>query len=317
MKMRSALLSHEGFQIVREDIPPFADGEVLIKLMGCGICSGDVFVYKNRKQLATLPRRLGHEGSGLVIGVGRDVVGFELDDTVTTFALPAYADYIVARPDTVVKLPPKVDPINALGEAIACCDHAAGRFGIQSGDRVAVLGCGFMGLICLQMARYQGAGFICAIDPLHERLDMARRLGADAVLNPLQQSNEEIVKDLGEFNVIIEAAGTQSVIDLSTALVMKHGRIILVGYHQSNDGQRTVNMERWNYKAIDVMNGHVRRHEEKLAAMEEGMKLLGQGHLQSEPLVTTYNLSEVDQAFADLSAGKEGLIKAVLTMDGL
>ena len=128
MKMRSALLSHDGFHIAREDIPPFADGEVLIKLVGCGICSGDVFVYKNRDQLSRTPRRLGHEGSGWVIGVGRNVIGFDLDDMVTTFALPAYAEYLVAKPDGMVKLPPEVDPLYALGEAIACCVHAAGPF---------------------------------------------------------------------------------------------------------------------------------------------------------------------------------------------
>jgi threonine dehydrogenase-like Zn-dependent dehydrogenase len=313
--MRSALLSYDGFHIVQEDIPPFADDEILIKLIGCGVCSGDVFVYKNRDQLARTPRRLGHEGSGWVIGVGRNVIGFDLDDRVTTFALPAYAEYLVAKPDRVVKLPSEVDPLYALGEAIACCVHAAGRFGIQSGDRVAVLGCGFMGQICLQMARYLGAGYICAIDPLTDRLEMSWSMGADAVLNPLEHSIEEIVGNHGEFNVVIEAAGTQSVIDLSTALVMEHGRIVLVGYHQSNDGKRIVNMERWNYKAIDVMNGHVRRPDEKLAAMEEGMRLLGQGYLRTEPLVTTYALTEVEQALADLTAVKEGLFKAVLTMD--
>jgi len=315
--MRSALLSLDGFHIVHEDIPPFADDEILIKLIGCGICSGDVFVYRNRQQLTVKSRRLGHEGTGRVVGIGPKVVGFEMNSLVTTFTMPAYADYVVARPENTVELPPGVDPISALGEAIACCVHAAGRFGIQKGDRVAVLGCGFMGLICLQMARFLGAGFICAIDPLPDRLDMARVMSADAVFNPLEFRNKEIVDNLGEFNVVIEAAGTQSVIDLSTALVMEHGRIILVGYHQSNDGKRSVNMERWNYKAIDVVNGHVRRTNEKLAAMAEGMRLLGQGHLRTEPLVTTYDLAEVEQAFIDLTAGKEGLLKAVLTMNGL
>ncbi len=314
--MKTAVLTQDGIELIIENTPQYADDEILIKLIGCGVCSGDLFVYNNRHQLGTSAKRLGHEGSGRVVGVGHDVNGFELDDLVTTFALPACAEYLVARPAEVVKLPSQVEPLYALGEAVACCVHAGNRFGVRPGDRVAVLGCGFMGLICLQLARFQGAGDIIAIDPLAYRLEMGQKLGADAVLNPLNHSAEEIVDHHGEVDVVIEAAGTQSAIDLSTPLVKEHGRIILVGYHQSNDGQRTVNMERWNYKAIDVVNGHVRRQAEKLAAMEQGMKLLGRGHLWTEPLVTTYNLSEAERAFADLSDGKEGLFKAVLTMDG-
>ncbi|UCG24960.1 MAG: zinc-binding dehydrogenase [Chloroflexota bacterium] len=312
--MKGAILTLDGFKIIAEDVPRHADDEILVKLIGCGVCSGDLFVYRNRNQLGTTVKRLGHEGSGRVVGVGRDVTGLELDDLVTTFAAPAYAEYIVARPETVVKLPARVDPVYALGEAIACCVHAANRFELRPGDRVAVLGCGFMGLICLQLARYHGAGDICAVDPLADRLEMGRRFGATAILNPLEQSDEQIGNQLGEFDLVIEAAGTQGAIDLSTTLVKEHGRIVLIGYHQSNDGLRTVNMERWNYKAIDVVNGHVRRRDEKLAAMEKGMKLLSQGHLWTEPLVTTYNLYEAEQAFADLSAGKVGLFKAVLAM---
>ena len=59
--------------------------------------------------------------------------------------------------------------------------------------------------------------------------------------------------------MVIEAAGVQSAVDLCTELVTQHGKIILVGYHQSNDGMRNVNMQQWNFKAIDVINGHVRR----------------------------------------------------------
>jgi len=97
--------------------------------------------------------------------------------------MPTYSDYFVAAIDTLVKLPLGVDPIYALGEAIAYCVHAANRFGIQAGDKVAVVGCGFMGLVCLQLARYQGAGFICAIDPLAERQEMGRQFGAAAALD--------------------------------------------------------------------------------------------------------------------------------------
>ena len=312
--MKAAVLTIDGFELRELDIPVVGDDEVLIKTVACGVCSGDVFVYKKRQEWSATKSRLGHEGSGTVVAMGRNATGFKIGDVVTALGMLAYADYFVTQPEMLVKLPPEIDPVNALGEPIACCVHAGNRFGIRPGDRVALVGCGFMGLICLQLAKIQGAGFSCCIDPIRFRREICLEFSADVSLNPLEYSANDILKLYGEFDIVIEAAGTQSAIDLCTDLVAKHGRIILVGYHQSKGGIRTINMERWNYKAIEVINGHVRRQDEKIEAMRQGMELMRQGHLVIEPLVTTYSFMDIEQAFRDLTAGKEGLMKAVLIM---
>ncbi len=312
--MKAAILTLDGFEIREVELPEIGDDEVLVKTLACGVCSGDLFVYKNRAQYVATYSRLGHEASGEVAAVGRNITDFQPGDIVTALALPAYADYFVASAVSLAKLPPDIDPTYALGEAVACCVHAANRFGTRPGDRVAVVGCGFMGLVCLQLAKYQGAGFICAIDPLAERRVMSRQFGADADYDPFQTSSAAILAEHGEFDVVIEAAGTQSAVDLCTTLVTQHGRIILVGYHQSNNGLRTVNMQQWNFKAIDVINGHVRRQDEKVAAMRQGMQLVQQGYINTKPLVTAYHFDEIERAFRNLSDGTPGLFKAVLLM---
>ncbi|MCB8945448.1 MAG: alcohol dehydrogenase catalytic domain-containing protein [Ardenticatenaceae bacterium] len=306
--MKTAVLTTKGFAIEETDMPIIGDDEVLLRTLACGVCTGDLFVYKNREVLAANPLRLGHEGSGVVAQTGRAVTGFQVGEVVTSLGGRAYADYFVAKASQLVKLPPEVDPLYALGEAVACCVHAANRFGTRHGDRVAVLGCGFMGLICLQLVKQQGAGFLCAFDPIAERREMARRLGADVVYDP----NEVDAKTLGNFEVVIEAAGVQGVVDLGTELVGQHGRFILVGYHQSDNGRRTVNMQQWNFKAIDVINGHVRRMDEKAEAMRQGMELMQQGVLDTKPLVTVYDFADIEQAFQALAGGEEGLYKVVL-----
>ena len=154
--------------------------------------------------------------------------------------------------------------------------------------------------------KIQGAGFSCCIDPIGLRCEISLEIGADVSLSPSDYLAEDILKLYGEFDIVIEAAGTQSAIDLCTDLVAKHGRIILAGYHQSKGGMRTINMERWNYKTIDVVNSHVRR---------QGMELMRQGHLVTEPLVTTYSFMDIEQAFRDLIDGKDGLMKAVLIIN--
>lgn len=312
--MKAAVLTVNGFEMREIDTPIIGDGEVLVRTLACGVCSGDVFVYQHRAEYTAANSRLGHEASGEVVAVGSGVTNIKAGDIVTALASPAYAEYFVSTANDLVKLPPTIDPIYALGEAVACCVHAAGRFGIRPGDNVAIVGCGFMGLVCLQLAKYQGAEFICALDPLHTRRTKSQQFGADMTYDPMATSSTEILAAHGEFDVVIEAAGVQSAIDLCTDLVAQHGRIILVGYHQSNEGLRTVNMQQWNFKAIDVINGHVRRRDEKVAAMQQGMDLMQAGYIVTEPLVTVYEFDDIEQVFSDLTSGAPDIFKAVLSM---
>jgi len=87
-------------------------------------------------------------------------------------------------------------------------------------------------------------------------------------------------------------------------------------------------MKKWNFKAIDVINGHVRRNDEKLKAMQAGIDLIRAGRLVIKPLVQHYKLSQVEKAFEehyklsqvekafeDLVSRKKGLFKAALVPD--
>jgi NADPH:quinone reductase-like Zn-dependent oxidoreductase len=243
------------------------------------------------------------------------VQAFREGDPVTSLHGP-YAEYFVTTPGMLARLPEGVDPHWALGEPLACVVHAGRRFGIELGDRVAVLGCGFMGLLCLQVALLRGAGHVCAVDSVPWRLKVAEELGADSTYRLPEDSLDGVASSLGAFDVVLEAAGTQSAVTLAGTLVREHGRIVLIGYHTSGGGLRQVNVERWNYKAIDVINGHVRRDDEKRQAMQAAMDLLAAGRLRTEPLVTAYALADTPQAFRDLADHKPGLLKATLVPEG-
>jgi threonine dehydrogenase-like Zn-dependent dehydrogenase len=309
--MQLAVLTNRGFVLREARRPECGPGQVLVRAAALGICTGDVERYRWTLGEAPAELTLGHEGSGYVAAVGRGVKGFREGDPVTALHGP-YAEYFLTQPNMLARLPEGVDPQWALGEPLACVVHAGGRFGVELGDRVAVLGCGFMGLLSLQVARLRGAAHVCAIDPVPWRLKVAKQLGAEAVYQLPTESTGGVANALGEFDVVVEAAGTQSAVTLAGELVREHGRLVLIGYHLSEGGLRRVNMERWNYKAIDVINGHVRRDDEKLRAMQAAMDLLAAGRLKTEPLVTPYALAEVDQAFRDLVDRKLGLLKAVL-----
>lgn len=312
--MHSAVLSAEGFDIQDVEIPQIRPDEVLVRAISCGVCSGDLFKYRSRSNLGASQVHLGHEASGEVVAVGAKTTRFAVGDLVTSFSTPAYSDFFVGRETELANLPSSVSPQTALGEPIACCMHAARRFGIMPGDRVAMVGVGFMGLICQQIAAYQGATSITAFDLVDYRRNMALELGAETTHDPTQLTTDLQQQLRDSFDVVIESAGSQSALNLCTDLVKEHGRIVLIGYHQSNQGMRNVNMQLWNYKALDVVNGHVRRADEKLEAMKEGIALMANGHIITEPLIEYYDLADIDTAFRQLDSQREGLFKAVVRM---
>lgn len=305
--MKIAKLTNNGMIMENAQIPVCRKDQILVRNMYCGICEGDV--HKYRKITAEKDpdeKFIGHEPTGMVVEVGENVDTFKEGDIITS-DVGKFAEYFITNPERIVNVPDEIDPLWAIGEPIACCVHAAGRFGINLGDRVCILGCGFMGLVCMQLANLQGSRHICAIDPIKWRLDFAKKLGADTVYTP----SNELIENLDKFDVVIEAAGVQETINTATQIVKNHGRLIIIGYHQNNDGLREIDMKTWNYKAIDVVNGHVRNINEKREAMKKGIDLMAAGRLNVKELVTSYRFSDIDKAFNDLVSRKKDLFKAV------
>ena len=312
--MKSAILTLDGFQIREEKIPEFNANQILVKSAGCGICEGDLFRYLTRNENLGPDNTgimLGHEGSGVVAAVGSNVAGFKTGDKVTARG-GAYAEYFVATADTLALVPPGIEVEMALGEPIACCMSGARRFGVNMGDRVAIIGAGYMGLNCMQLVKLQGAAGVVVLDLLDWRLETAKKLGADMVVNSQNRAVAELAAELGEFDVVLEATGVQAAIDLGTALLRHHGTLNLVGYHQSNGGMRQIDMKTWNFKALTVVNSHVRDEVEKLDAMKASLRLMSSGRINTDILITNYRFDDINQAFLDLKARKPGLYKANL-----
>ncbi len=313
--MRAAYLSTQGFDLRETNTPKCDDDSLLIKTLACGICEGDRYSYVDALGQALVFDEkdgiLGHEGTGTVVEIGKRVTNFSPGDTVTSID-GAFAEYFSSTTSRTLKIPEGLDHTLVLGEPLACCVHGGLRYNTSLGDRAAVIGCGFMGMICVQLLRLQGAREVCAIDLIDWRLTDSLRFGATSSYNPHGKEPAEIHGDLGYFDIVIEATGTPEAIDIAQQLVAEHGRIVIVGYHQTNNGARSVNMKLWNWKAIDVVNAHVRRTEEKVAAMDVGLKLLSSGMLEIASLITKYKFENISTAFSDLASRKTGLYKASL-----
>lgn len=305
--MKAAVLTRDGFHFQERPVPVPGPGEIVVRSLALGICEGDLFRYRTRRDLGDGAIALGHEGTGEVVATGQGVTDPAIGQRVTTLGGP-YAEYYTATAAVATALPEKLDPVMALGEPLACCVHASTRFGIRPGDRVLLIGAGFMGTMCMHLARMQGAAEIVVFEPVAWRRANAVAWGADSAHDP----GAIDVAAMGLFDVILEATGVQSGIDLIAPLIKQHGRAVIIGYHQAGQGMRQVDMQTWNFKAIDVINGHVRRNDEKLQAQRAAVALVQAGLLDLAPLVTVYSLAEVNAAMADLDARRESLYKVVL-----
>lgn len=311
--MKTAILNTDGWIIKDEAIPACGTNEILVKSAGCGICEGDVFRYisRNDEPIDNKGIRMGHEGSGIIESVGVNVAGFKVGDKVTALG-GAYAEYFVTTPDRLALVPEPIPVGMALGEPIACCMSGARRFGIGMGDRVAIIGAGYMGLNCMQLVKLQGAAEIVVMDLLDWRLETAKQLGADRIVNSQGKTPQDLLAELGEFDVVLEATGVQQAIDIGTELLRHHGTMNLIGYHQSGQGMRQINMKTWNFKALTVQNSHVRDEVEKLDAMKASLRLMAHGKIDTNVLITNYKFDDINQAFTDLKTRKAGLYKANL-----
>ena len=97
-------------------------------------------------------------------------------------------------------------------------------------------------------------------------------------------------------------------------MVRAHGILSILGFHQG--GLRQVDVEMWNWKAIDVVNAHVRRHADLMDSMRMGLDLIAAGKFSFAPLVTHhFSLDQVDEAFTALLEKPVGFVKAVVEME--
>ncbi|HET9225536.1 MAG TPA: alcohol dehydrogenase catalytic domain-containing protein [Thermoanaerobaculia bacterium] len=304
--MRSAILIEpRRFRVESRETPEPGEGEVRIRVRGCGVCGSDMGPWKGLPGMAypLQPGAPGHEVFGTVESVGPGVQGLAAGQPVTALALRAYAEYDLVKADSVLPLPGSLADRPVLGEPMACAVNVMRRSGVREGDTVVLLGTGFLGTLLLQLLKRHKPGRVIAVS--RRRMDpaLAESLGVEVL------TYEDQVP--GGADVVIEATGRQGPLDLATNLVRVRGRLIVAGYHQ--DGPRTVNMQLWNWNGIDVINAHERDLAVYRSGMEEGVRLLAAGELDLEPLIThTFPLEEINEAFRMTEERPEGFLKSVV-----
>jgi L-iditol 2-dehydrogenase len=264
---------------VREVPQPHAGpGQVVISTAVGGLCGTDLHIAQGTLAIQT-PRILGHELAGTVAEIGQGVEGLALGQPVTTetdagfcgtcpfcvrgdmhlcaertgigtSADGGFAGFVAVPARGVHPLPSGVDLLSgALTEPLAVAVRAVIERGrVRSGERVAVMGPGTVGLLAAQVVRTQGAAAtIIGLAAHRDRYELARDLGISShlVLDDPSQAAHVAEAD-GTMDVVLECSGAASAFERATRLLRKGGRLVLVGFYGervSVDLDRAINRE--------------------------------------------------------------------------
>jgi (R,R)-butanediol dehydrogenase / meso-butanediol dehydrogenase / diacetyl reductase len=232
--------------------------DVVIKMKACGICGSDLSYIKmggvNRKPGAVTA--LGHEAAGEIIAIGESVEDISIGQRVIVNPMNtpglignggpegAFTERLLVREarlgDNLYSIPADVSyDVAALAEPLAVALHGVNRAEVKSGDKVAVFGCGPIGLGLVLWLVERGVRNVVAIDIAEERLERAKALGACAVINA---SKEDVRSRLIELHgsarvfsravaateIYIDAAGAPNILTDVANMAKYHSRLVVM-----------------------------------------------------------------------------------------
>ena len=263
--MRAVRLHRVGEPLSVDEVPPppVGPGEVLVDIKASGVCHSDLNYRDGVGTVGHLPIILGHEIAGVVDQIGEGVEGFEVGDRVLVHYVLScggcrycslgkenlceryamigkdvdggFAEYIAVPARNLVKLPEGLpfEQGAILGCAVSTPLHALRRAQLKPGEVVVVYGVGGLGVHAVQLAsRVYGAGLMVAVDVAEYKLELAKRLGADVVVNPLHEDPVERVREETDgrmADVVVELVGKRETIMKGIECVGRGGRMVLVG----------------------------------------------------------------------------------------
>lgn len=301
-------------QVDDVDTPVPGPGELRVRLDGCGVCGSNLPVWEGRPWFTypLEPGAPGHEGWGIVDAAGPLVDESWAGRRVAMISAHAYAEWDLAPVEAVAVVPDALANEPCPGEPLACAVNVIERAGVHPGDTVVIVGIGFLGAALTALACDAGA-FVLAISRRPFARDLARSLGAADTAAPAGARECVATHTGGRMaDCVIEAVGLQESLDIATDLTTTRGRLVIAGYHQ--DGRRTVNMQLWNWRGLDVINAHERDTSVYVSGMRRALDLAAEGRLPIDRLVThRHDLDEIDQAFALMAERPQGFLKSVVT----
>jgi L-iditol 2-dehydrogenase len=330
------------FEMVDRPLAEPGPGELQVRVSAIGICGSDMHAYSEGgvgESQCTYPMVIGHEPSGVVVKTGAGVTGISPGDRgalepalycyhcelcrrgrhnicahlrfMSSGIEPGYfREYVNIPIANFLPIPADMSlEAAALVEPMSIALHSMVFAQVKLGETAVVFGAGPIGLLTIAVLKLSGAGRVWAVEPVPHRRDLARHLGADAVIDPgAIDPAAQIMQDTGRRGVdlVIDCASKHDMINQCVSSVAYGGRVVLTGIPA--DIQIPVNIHQFRNKEVAIFNVRRSNHEG-----HQGVDLLYEHPHLFAPLVTHNRpLDQINEAFALNERYEDGVGKLLL-----
>lgn len=313
--------------------------EVKVRVKACGICGSDVHGYLGLTGRRLEPMIMGHEFAGEVVELGEGVTDYQIGSKVAVYPVDfcgkcemckqgdvhlclnkrafgvldvdgAFAEYICVPAKSCFKVEDHVSyAIGSLMEPLAVAYRGVGHAGDLTGKTVLLVGTGTIGLLALACIKMKNPAKILVSDLSDNRLEVAKAMGADVVINPAKENFKEVIAShtAGKgVDVAIEAVGAAPTVQQAMSSLAFGGKAIWIG---NNKQMIEVNMQEIVTRELKVEGSFLYGYKEFGTVVE----LLNSGKLNVEPLISEeITLKQAPEYFEKLAKTPGNLIKVVV-----
>jgi L-iditol 2-dehydrogenase len=308
------------------EVPKIEQDEVLLKVKAVGICGSDIprALIKGAYYEGLT---LGHEFSGEIVECGSMVKEWKIGDRVTVAPLVpcrecdfcnmgkyslctsynyygsrtdgAMAEYIKVNYRNLLKLPDNVSyEDGAMVDPAANAVHGLWRGNISAGETAVIIGLGGIGLFAVQFAREMGAQKVIAIDIFDEKLEIAKELGADIIINSMKENPSDILNSF-QIDFVLETSGSPLAQNQAVLIAGKLARVVFLGISNKELTLSGDVVNRLLRNEIHI-NGSWNSFSNPFPGNEwtYSITLMSEGKIKTNPIVShRYKLSETPEVF--------------------
>ncbi|RLD79263.1 MAG: L-threonine 3-dehydrogenase [Bacteroidetes bacterium] len=335
MKALVKTKAEKGIWMEEVKIPEIGVNDILIKIKKTAICGTDLHIYRwdewSQKTIKT-PMTIGHEYVGTIAEMGMGVTGFQIGERVTgeghiacghcrncrrgrkhvcenTIGIGvnrdgAFAEYVSVPASNVMKMSDEIsDDMLAIMDPFGNATHTALSFPLI-GEDVLITGAGLIGSMCVAISKFAGARYIVATETNPYRIELAKKMGATRVINPMEESLDDAIKDLGMigFDIGMECSGSPIAFNDMLSHMYNSGKISLLGILPSST---QLDWDNVIFKGLQLKGIYGREMFETWYLMEQ-MLMSG---LDLSPMIThRFKADDFQKGFDAMDSGNCGKV---------
>lgn len=321
-------------------IPAYQPNEVLVRVKACGICGSELETFKSKSLRRIPPLIMGHEFCGIINSIGSDVNGFVKGNVVVSNSIVscgrctscregktnlcsqrqvfgmhrngAFGMYVNVPATALINMPADVDPRHAcITEPLANGVHLVKLTQHIDIKNVMIIGAGPIGLMAQQAFSALRKVKTIVADIREERIQVAKSIGATAVINPLKENVADAIKIITDgtaLDLVIDAVGSPDTNKLALDMVKPGGVILIIGLYNNSKSLLSYDIV---LSEKTVMGSYAATQQD----MEVALSLIATGKVDVSSWVHYYPLENSRQAFFDMMEAKDAHIKSVIVFD--